>query len=137
MPSRRRSRFQQLTICAVLALVNLGAPHVHGGDPAAASEAGAPVRLEVYETTVTVRATVSCRKYEGRVLHCTVNPLRAVKEVLDANLVLGYAGIQVGGDEYDAEPEAGAAVRLYPRGEGPRKDLSGEQEMKIRVVYAN
>ena len=137
MPFMPRSKHRRLALCVVLALVLFAPCETRPGEEVSTVQPTGATRLEVYETTVTVRSNVRCRKYEGRVLFCTLNPLSAVREVLDARLVLGYASVSIGEESYRVEPHAEGEVKLYPTGERYRKDYSGEQELKIAVVYVN
>lgn len=129
MSSRSRSKFGWLAICCALAAIPVGFHTARSGEEA--TEVG------VYERIVTVRSNVTCRKYEGKVLYCTVNPLKAVRDAVDLKLLLGYASVSIGGDAYRVEPQAGGEVKFYPRGEGFRKDYSGEQELDLTVIYVN
>jgi len=137
MPFMSRSEYQRLALCAALAFVLFTPRETRPDDLASTGQPTGATRLEVYETTVTVRSNVRCRKYEGSVLFCTLNPLSAVREVLDARLVLGYASVSIGGEPYRVEPQAGGEVKLYPSGERQRKDYSGDQELKIVVIYVD
>lgn len=135
MPPWPKSNPQLLMTSGLLIFLLLGAHVVRGGDEASMAEVATTSRVGVYETTVTVRSKVECRKYEGRVLYCTVNPLRAVRDVLETRLILGYATISINGDAFDVAPLAGGDAKFYPRGDRYRKDYSGEQELTLAVVH--
>lgn len=138
MPARSKSRFQLLRGCGVVALLLLGARVVSGVEGASGAEAAATSkRVDVYETNVTVRSEVECHKYEGKVLYCTVNPLRAVRGVLETRLILGYPALSIEGDSYETEPQAEGEVKFYPGGDRYRKDYSGERELTLAVVHVN
>jgi hypothetical protein len=131
-----RSGLRWLMACGLLTIVLLSGRIAPGGD-ADPVDGTVTSQLDVYETTVSVRSDVECRKYEGRVLFCTTNPFRAVREVLETRLILGYSSVTVDGDTYVVEPQAGGEVKFYPRGEGHRKDYSGQRELTLGVVHVN
>jgi hypothetical protein len=136
MPPIRKPGFLRLLTCGVLVILSSGASAVLAEDqtaePATVSTAA---EVKVYEATVTVGSTIKCRKYEGRVLFCTLSPLRDVRKALETKLVLGFASIDIGGEVYEVEPDEAGAIRFYPRGEKGRKDYSGEQQLKIQVIH--
>jgi hypothetical protein len=137
MPSRSKSKFRWMVVCGALAVLSIGLYTARGGEETTETKVGEPKEVGVYEATVTVRSKVKCRRYEGKVLFCTVNPLKAVRDALDVKLLLGYARISIEGDAYRVDPQTGGEVKFYPRGDGYRKDYSGEQELELTVIYVN
>lgn len=132
----RETGFLRLLTCGLLVISSSGASAALAQDQAVEPVAvGASAEVRLYEASVTIRSMIKCRKYEGRVLFCTLNPLRDVRKALETKLVLGYANIDLEGDVYEVEPDEGGAVRFYPRGEKGRRDYSGEQKLKIQVIY--
>jgi len=91
--------------------------------------------IKVLETKVTVTARVQCRKYEKKVLHCTVDPSDAVAKNLDMRLLLGYTSVEIDGLVYDVSPIPSEEVKFVPQTEGSRVDVSGTKEIKLGVVY--
>ena len=87
------------------------------------------------ETKVTVTARVQCRKYEKKVLHCTVDPSDAVAKNLDMRLLLGYTSVEIDGLVYDVSPIPSEEVKFVPQAEGSRVDVSGTREIKLSVIY--
>jgi hypothetical protein len=137
MPSRSRSKFRWLVFCCALALMSVGLNTARGGEETAETKVGERKEVGIYETTVTVRSKVQCKRYEGKVLYCTANPLRAARVALDVKLILGYASISIEGDAYRVDPLTGGEVKFYPRGEDYRKDYAGEQELELSVIYVD
>ena len=91
--------------------------------------------VKVAETKVTVTTRVQCRKYEGKVLHCTADPSDAVAESLDMRLLLGYTSVEVDGVVYDVSPIPSAELKFVPQGESRRVNASDTKEIRLNVIY--
>jgi hypothetical protein len=96
-------------------------------------EQTAPVK--VVESKVTVTARVQCKKYEKKVLYCTVDPSEAVARTLDMRLLLGYTAVDIDGSVYPVHPIPGSEVKFIPEDEEGRTDVSGTREIGLSVVY--
>jgi hypothetical protein len=91
--------------------------------------------LKIYEAAVTLKLAVQCRKYEGRILNCTTEVPGDLSERLETKLMLGVAGVRIGERDYDVEPLAGATVKFHARGKDREVDVSGIQDVRLRVVF--
>lgn len=91
--------------------------------------------VNVVEGKVTVTTRVQCKKYEKKVLHCTVDPSDAVVRALDMRLLLGYTAVEIDGNVYEVHPIPAAEVKFVPQTEAGRIDVSGTREIGLSVVY--
>ena len=91
--------------------------------------------VNVVEGKVTVTTRVQCKKYEKKVLHCTVDPSDAVVRALDMRLLLGYTAVEIDGNVYEVHPIPAAEVKFVPQTEAGRIDVSGTRGIGLSVVY--
>ena len=112
-----------LLLCAGVVVADQGA--APDGDSA----------VNVVEGKVTVTTRVQCKKYEKKVLHCTVDPSDAVVRALDMRLLLGYTAVEIDGNVYEVHPIPAAEVKFVPETEAGRIDVSGTREIGLSVVY--
>jgi len=91
--------------------------------------------VKVLETKVAVTVRVQCKKYEKKVLSCTVDPSAAVEKNLEMRLLLGYTSVEIDDLVYDVSPIPGAEVKFVPEAEGSRVDVAGTREIKLGVIY--
>ena len=91
--------------------------------------------IKVVEGKVTVTTRVQCKKYEKKILHCTVDPSDEVVRALDMRLLLGYTAVEIDGNVYDVHPVPGAEVKFVPQTDEARIDVSGTREIRLSVVY--
>jgi hypothetical protein len=91
--------------------------------------------VTVVEAKVAVTARVQCKKYEKKVLFCTVDAADAVAKNLDMRLLLGFTAVEIDGNVYEVDPIPGAEVKFVPQGDGARTDVSGTKEIRLNVVY--
>jgi hypothetical protein len=106
-----------------------------GGDQEAVPGQGSAVN--VVEGKVTVTTRVQCKKYERKVLHCTVEPSEEVARALDMRLLLGYTAVEIDGNVYAVNPIPEAEVKFVPETEDGRVDVSGTREIRLSVVYVD
>jgi len=121
----------------IVAIALLGGVLVYAG-AAFADQGGRAIgsaAVNVVEAKVTVTARVECRKYEKKILHCTVDPSDAVAKSLNMRLLLGYTGVEIDGNAYVVSPVPGAEVKFVPEAEGSRIDVSGSREIQLSVVF--
>lgn len=102
---------------------------------AQSAEAGEGSTVKVVEAKVTVTARVQCKKYEKKVLFCTVDAADAVAKNLEMRLLLGFTAVEIDGNLYDVDPVPSSEVKFVPQSEGSRTDVSGTKEIRLSVVY--
>ena len=121
----------------IVAIALLGGVLICVGAAVAAqsTEAGEGSTVKVVEAKVTVTARVQCKKYEKKVLFCTVDAADVVAKNLDMRLLLGFTAVEIDGNVYEVDPIPGAEVKFVPQGEGGRTDVSGTREIRLNVVY--
>lgn len=123
--------------CCLLLVIPLGILSAAGETSPPADAVAPPAELRIYETSIAISARVECRRYEGKVLNCTFDPSRAVRESLDVRLLLGYSEVTIDGVTMKLERDEGASVKFRPHGAARHKEFSGNRELKISVVYVN
>jgi hypothetical protein len=84
---------------------------------------------------VAVTARVQCRKYEKKILHCTVDPWDAVAKSLDMRLLLGFTNVEIDGNVFEVRPIPGPEVKFVPQVDESRVDVSGTKEIQLNVIY--
>lgn len=98
-------------------------------------EAGQASTVRLLEAQVSVTASVTCRRYEGRILNCSVDPSAAVADAQPMRLLLGYTSIEIDGNVFDVNPVPGAELKFVPQVGDKRVDVSGSRRIRIGVVY--
>jgi hypothetical protein len=135
MASKSRSRVVFLMFAVGIVLWSFDSIATSGADGTGGTKTPEKIELKIYEAAATVRAKIQCRKYEGKVLNCTLDPRKSINRALDVKLILGYASVQIDGNRFKALQEEDGSVRFYPDLHGSRKDYTGEHEVTIGVVY--
>ena len=135
MASKTRSRTVILLLAAGIALWSFNSIATRGADEASAAGVSEKTELKIYEADVTVHDKIQCRKYEGKVLNCTLDPRKAVDRALDVKLILGYASVQIDGNRFKVQQAEDGTVKFYPDHQGSRMDYTGEHEVTVGVVY--
>jgi hypothetical protein len=135
MASKTRLRTVLLLLAAGIALWSFDSIATRGADETGGAGVSEKTELKIYEAAVTVSDKIQCRKYEGKVLNCTLDPRKTVNRALDVKLILGYASVQIDGNRFKALQEEDGSVRFYPDHQVSRKDYTGEHEVTIGVIY--
>ena len=117
-----------LSVCVVGA-APAEEPAAEGGVVVEASE------LKIYEATTTLRLAVQCRRYEGKILSCTAEVPPDLSARLDAKIMLGFSGVRIGERDYDVEPASGTTLKFRPRVEDREINVSGTQDVRVRIVF--
>jgi hypothetical protein len=98
-------------------------------------ESGQASAVRLLEAQVVVTASVACRRYEGRILNCSVDPSAAVADAQPMRLLLGYTSIEIDGNVFDVNPIPGAELKFVPQVGEKRVDVSGSRRVRVGVIY--
>ncbi len=113
----------------LLVLALFGIAGANAAEPAAESQDA--IELNIYKQRVKVNATVACRVYERRPIFCMVNLKAPVLAALQAELILKYSDLRIGGKAYEVETTQDQGIKFR----ADKVNYSGQQQLDVDVIY--